>query len=168
MKNIRYVKYLKENIELAIAKVFGELLEEQGRVQNPNVEKVSKCKVIFICYFDDMPVAIGAIKPRTVSTFSKANMESVLDEFEWELGYCYTRKEYRNQGVSSNIVRVLLAATGECNFMASTEIYYDNPMVKILERHGFRLWGQPWKSSIHGGLLGLFLRVSNKSGVKTT
>jgi len=166
MKNIRYVKYLKENIEPAVVKVFVELLEEQGKVQNPSVKKVLKCKVFYICYFDDTPAAIGAIKPKTATTLNKANMKSMSNEFEWELGYCYTRIKYRNHGISSNIVRMLLADMGKVNLMSSTEIYYDNPMVKILEKCDFRLWGQPWKSSINGGLLGLFLRVSNKPGVK--
>jgi hypothetical protein len=34
-----------------------------------------------------------------------------------------------------------------------------NPgMVRILERNGFRAFGKPWKSGIHGNMLGLFLR----------
>ena len=169
MQNIQFVKYLQGEIKTEIATAFVELLKEQDKVQNPSVDKILKCKEICICYFDGKLAAIGAIKPKTASVFksNKANLEFIASEFEWELGYCYTRKKYRNKGISTYIVRMLLADVGECNLMASTEIYYDNPMVNILEKHGFCLWGQPWKSSIHGGLLGLFLRASNKQGAKT-
>jgi len=42
--------------------------------------------------------------------------------------------------------------------MASTEITANPAMVRILEKQGFRLFGKPWKSDIHGNYLGLFLR----------
>lgn len=169
MQNIQFKKYSQGSITQEIAEVFVELLKEQGKVQNPNVEKILECREICICYVDEEPAAIGAIKPKTDSVFKpdKANLESMGSEFEWELGYCYTRKKYRNQGLSSNIVRMLLADMSDYNLMASTEIRHDNSMIKILEKHGFRLQGQPWMSAIHGGLLGLFIRVSDKTGAET-
>ncbi len=42
--------------------------------------------------------------------------------------------------------------------MASTEISVNPGMVKILESNGFKLFGKPWKSSIHEHFLGLFLK----------
>lgn len=44
--------------------------------------------------------------------------------------------------------------------MASTEIAANPGMVKILEKHGFRQFGKPWKSSLHKNYLGLFLKFT--------
>jgi hypothetical protein len=42
--------------------------------------------------------------------------------------------------------------------MASTELREDNSMKRILERNKFIQYGNSWRSGIHGGQLGLFLR----------
>lgn len=165
MRNILYATYLRGDIPVDVAKSGVKMLKEQGEINNPTVDKILRCKMICICYLGDLPVAIGAIKPKTVSDFNqeKADLVAMSNEFEWELGYCYTRKAFRGKGISSSIVRILLEEAHETNLMASTKIHNGNPMVKILEKNGFRLFGKPWKSSKpHGALLGLFLRaVSN-------
>lgn len=118
-------------------KVFGELLKEQGKVQGDTFNKASRCKYIIIAYDNDVPVAIGAIKPKTSSDFhlDKANVNNISNIFDWELGYIYTKESYSGNKIASNIVAKLLEEYGEGNLMATTEIN-DNPrMVKILIKH---------------------------------
>ena len=103
-------------------------------------------------------VAIGGIKQKTASDFTKAGMPDLSSEFEWELGYLYTDSDYTGRGIASNVVRLLVETYGKGNLMASTEIAANPAMVRILETRGFRLFGKPWKSGIHGNHLGLFLR----------
>lgn len=140
--------------------IFAKKLEEQGKIQGNLSSKVDRCKLICIVKIDDSPVAIGAIKQKTLSDFDSQNagLPELSDKFEWELGYLYTQKEYRRRGIASAIVRLLIESYGDDNLMASTEISANPSMVKILERNGFRLYGKPWKSNIHENFLGLFLK----------
>ncbi len=143
--------------------MFLKLLIEQGKVQNATLQKIARCKLIAVCFFKSEMVSIGAIKPKTNSDFNiqKSNLEHLRDQFDLELGYCYTKDEYRGRGYSSEIANRLLGFTDMQNIMASTELRQDNGMVRILEKNGLKLYGQSWKSEIHGGALGLFLRFSN-------
>ncbi|MCX2680971.1 GNAT family N-acetyltransferase [Galbibacter sp. EGI 63066] len=141
-------------------RTFGKLLKEQGKVEGDFSKKADRCKLIGIASVNDKPVAIGAIKPKTKSDFDsiKADLASLSDDFEWELGYIFTQKEHLGNGIASNMVKLLIKEFGKGNLMASTEISANPAMVKILERNGFRHYGKPWKSTIHDNYLGLFLK----------
>lgn len=137
-----------------------QMLREQGKVQGPYENKIDRCRLLCVATLDGQLVGIGAVKQKTASDFDadKANLPELADEFQWELGYLYTRPQYEGQGVASKVVQLLLNAYGDSPIMASTEISANPGMVKILERSGFRLFGKAWKSAIHGKCLGLFLR----------
>lgn len=139
---------------------FRDLLEQQGKVPQPTIDKVNRCTFLCVCKVDNTIISIGAIKPKTNSDFDtkKGNLDHLRNDFKLELGYCYTVPDYTRNGYSSQIVRMLVDKCREINLMASTELKIDNSMTRILERNGFKQYGQPWKSRIHGGTLGLFLR----------
>lgn len=140
--------------------IFAEMLKRQNKVQGDLTTKVDRCKMICIAHVNEKPAAIGAIKKRMKSDFlaEKANVPELTKEFDWELGYLYTDKEYEGRGIASMISKTLVDNFGKENLMASTEIA-DNPAtVRILEKNGFRLFGKPWKSKIHENYLGLFLK----------
>ena len=140
--------------------IFSELLKEQGKVNPPFEKKANRCKILCIVRDEDSYIGLGAIKKKTKSDFSvnKANLSNLEREFDWELGYIYVLKKFEGKGIASNIVRLLLQEYGDDNLMASTEISANPGMVRILEKNGFRHYGKPWKSSLHGNFLGLFLR----------
>lgn len=143
-------------------KTFGELLIEQNKVKGNCFTKAGRCKLICIVKEDAHPVAIGAIKPKSSSDFlaSKADIENLSSEFDWEIGYLFTRPKNSGKGIASNVVKMLLEKVKNDNIMASTEISKNTAMVKILKKNGFKQYGKPWKSSIHGNYLGLFLKFS--------
>ena len=85
-------------------------------------------------------------------------MPELIGEFEWELGYLYTDKDYGGRGIASAITKSLINSYGDGNLMASTEITANPGMVKILESNGFRKFGKSWKSNIHANFIGLFLK----------
>jgi RimJ/RimL family protein N-acetyltransferase len=85
-------------------------------------------------------------------------MPDLSNEFDWELGYLFTDSEYTERGIASNVARLLIETYGQGNLMASTEIAANPAMVRIVESHGFRLFGKPWTSGIQGKYLGLFLK----------
>lgn len=64
-------------------KNFADLLEKQGKVKGVLIEKADRCKLICITKLNDKPVAIGAIKKKTLSDFnkSKANLPELADLF---------------------------------------------------------------------------------------
>jgi len=143
-----------------VRKIFAEMLKEQGKVKGNLAEKASRCKLVCLAKVDGNTVAIGGVKEKTSSDFDqeKAAIAGLKDEFDWELGYMYTKREHCRKGIASYVARLLVEAHGDENLMASTEVSANSGMVKILERLGFRLFGKPWKSGIHGNYLGLFLK----------
>ncbi|AYF20126.1 TPA: GNAT family N-acetyltransferase [Vibrio parahaemolyticus] len=140
--------------------LFANMLQLQGKVQGNLLTKADRCKSICIASIDGKPVAIGAIKTKTCSDFTdiKADLPQLEKEFSWELGYLFTDPKFQGQKIARNIVQVLIHHFGSDNLMASTEITANPGMVKILESNGFKLFGKPWKSSIHEHFLGLFLK----------
>jgi len=141
-------------------KSFRDLLEQQGKVNKPTIEKVNRCTFLCICKLGNEIVSIGAIKPKTNTDFdsNKADLDKLRNEFDLELGYCFTMPEHTGKGYSSGIVQLLLDKVSNLNLMASTELRGNNSMIRILERNGFKQFGKPWKSTIHKGILGLFLK----------
>ena len=136
------------------------MLKKQRKVGGELEKKIDRCKLLCIAWVDNDLAAIGAIKEKTLGDFSadKAGLLDLSDDFEWELGYFYTQEKYAGKGMASVIAKLLIEEYGEDNLMASTEITANPPMVKILQKHGFRLCGKPWKSSMHENYLGLFLK----------
>lgn len=142
-------------------KSFKELLIKQGKVNTPTVKKIDRCDLLCMCVVAGKVVSIGAIKPATSFDFNNkhADLNSMSQDFEVELGYCYTEPSNTGKGYSSSIVKLLLSKYEFKKIMASTELLSTNKMVGILERAGFKRHGKEWKSSIHGGALGLFLLI---------
>jgi GNAT superfamily N-acetyltransferase len=157
---IEYQVIKRAEIDDSVRTSFAELLRKQGKVKGDLATKADRCKLVCIARIDGAVVAIGAIKPKTASDFAseKAGVADLSSDFEWELGYLYTERDYSGRGIGTNVTRLLVEAYGKGNLMASTEITANPAMVRILEKQGFRLFGKPWKSEIHANYLGLFLR----------
>lgn len=150
----------KAKITTDIANLFIDLLVVQGKVDKPTVERIKSCRQLSLCYADSKLVGIGAIKPKTKSDFAttKADLINLEQQFVWELGYFYIDNNFRGYGISTTIARILLKGKDNENILASTELYPDNVMIKVLEKFGFRQYGKPWLSKRHDGTLGLFLK----------
>ncbi|HRE75262.1 MAG TPA: GNAT family protein [Flavobacteriales bacterium] len=150
----------KAKITTDIANSFIELLVKQGKVDKPTVDRIKSCRQLSLCYADSKLIGIGAIKPKTKSDFAttKADLMNIEQQFVWELGYFFIDDNYRGYGISTTIARLLLKGKDKENILASTELYPDNVMIKVLEKFGFRQYGKPWLSKRHDGTLGLFLK----------
>ena len=153
----------KNNITTDIAQVFIEHLTKQGKVTIPSIDKVQSCCRIVLCFADDELIGIGALKQNKSLAFEKAGLLSIKEVFALELGYFFISETFRGLGVSTAIARLLLLNQLEENILATTELYPNNPMMKTLEKLGFKHYGIPWKSIWHDGTIGLFLRF--KKGV---
>ncbi len=142
---------------------FLELLKKQGRVIDPSMEKIKRCHLLGACLADGSMVAIGAIKPKTKSDFSKekADLEHFRSLFDYEVGYFYTDPAFSGRKISSTILDRLMEEKGNKNLMASTEIRKENAMVHSLENRGFVRVGKSWTSQRTGETLRLFLRLTH-------
>ncbi|MCD8406298.1 GNAT family N-acetyltransferase [Tenacibaculum dicentrarchi] len=152
----------KENLTESDIKTFADLLKEQGKVTGNLNLKADRCKFICLVFKDKNPIGIGGIKKKTKTDFNeqKAFLMSLENQFEWELGYLYTNPKFNGLGIASSIVKILINEYGEGNLMASTEINKNPAMVYILNKNGFKQYGNPWKSIIHSNYLGLFLKFN--------
>jgi GNAT superfamily N-acetyltransferase len=150
----------KDQITDSIREIFAEALKRQGKVQGNLQEKADRCKWLCIARINAEVAGVGAIKVKTSSDFSqeKADLPNLSDDFKWELGYFFTEPAHAGEGIGKAVARILVDAFGAGNLMASTELSANPAMVRILESLGFRQYGKPWKSAIHGKYLGLFLR----------
>lgn len=160
MLEITFKIDIPKNFSEQERRTFLDLLNKQGKVKDPTIGKVNRCKLLCVCKVDNQIVSIGAIKQKTTSDFNsnKSDLEHLSNEFKIELGYCFTLPDYTGKGFSSTIVKMLLTEIGNHNLMASTELREDNSMNGILQRNGFKQYGNPWKSIIHKGTLGLYLK----------
>ena len=150
----------KEKLSDEVRQVFADALKRQGKVQGNLIQKADRCKYLCVARIDGNVVGIGAIKTKTDSDFSatKANLPDLGPEFGWELGYLFTEPAHTGRGIATYICRLLTDSYGNDNLMASTELGANPAMVHILEGLGFKHYGTPWKSDIHGDFLGLFLK----------
>lgn len=150
-----------EEITDAKAAVFVQLLQEQGKVRNPSVPKVKACKQIIFAHWNGQTIGIGAIKPKTLSDFrpGKADLQELIENISFELGYFYVRDTYQGLSISSTLARLLLRDFTDLNLIASTELHAGNPMVTVLHKNGFHRMGKSWRSGIHRGDLGLFVKL---------
>jgi hypothetical protein len=139
---------------------FLKLLKSQGKIINPSIDKINRCKLLGICVLGDEVISIAAIKVKSSSDFNaeKADLQDLSKEFKYELGYCFTKTNHTGKGYSSRLVNTLIQKISAENLLATTELREDNSMQRILINNGFKQYGNSWKSKIHGGDLGLFLR----------
>ena len=160
---IDYVVLNQKEITPEIAQIFVNLLKQQGKVRNPTIEKIFRCRKLAYAKFGNEMVRIGAIKRKTSIDFNenKADLPKLRNNFTWELGYIYTMKYFEGNHIASEIVNRLLTGLENENLMASTEIEANPAMVNILEIRGFMRHGKSWKSILHKDQLGLFLRYKS-------
>ncbi|MCK5097150.1 MAG: GNAT family N-acetyltransferase [Desulfobacteraceae bacterium] len=141
-------------------RIFAKMLQEQDKVVGPYDNKIDRCKIVCLVCEHDKPVAVGAIKIKTDWDFdkNKSGLDDLRNDFNWELGYIYTKPEYEGKGLAQKVIKYLIDELGPENLMASTEFTKNPGMVKILDKSGFKHYGSTWESIIHGHELGLFLK----------
>ena len=166
LNSLAYQVVDKSNITDEIAQIFIQHLTKQGKVTIPSIDKVKTCRKLVLCFANDELIGIGAMKLNESTALQKAGLGSIQDIFGLELGYFFVSETFRGLGVSTAIARLLFLDKIEENIFATTELYTNNPMMKTLEKLGFKHYGIPWKSIWHDGTIGVFLKF--KKGAYAT
>lgn len=156
LSQLLYQVVEQNNITDDIACIFIQHLTKQGKVTIPNIEKVKTCCRIVLCFANEELIGIGALKSNQSLAFEKSGLLSIKDIFGFELGYFFVSESFRGLGVSTAIARLLLINKTDKNILATTELYSGNPMMKTLEKLGFRHYGTPYKSIWHDGTVDSF------------
>jgi len=87
--NIEFKIIRRENLNNTDNEIFGELLQEQGKVDNDINgsfnSKADRCLLICIVFIDKKPVSIGAIKRKTRFDFEAkySNLPELSKYFTW-------------------------------------------------------------------------------------
>jgi hypothetical protein len=162
MTSLTFEVLEKKEITTSKANRFIALLKEQGKVRPPSVDRVKQCQKLIFVLWNGVAIGIGAIKPKTPSDFrpSKADLPELARDIAYELGYFYIKDSHRGLGLSSALARLLLRDFRDLNLIATTELHAGNPMVAVLHKSSFHRMGKSWKSAIHTGDLGLFVKLA--------
>jgi RimJ/RimL family protein N-acetyltransferase len=142
---------------------FQKLLELQGQVARPSLEKLNACPFLCLAYVNELLIGIGAIKKVYTSPFVKAKVPSLKDKYSYEMGYIYVLNEekYRGKGIGKSICIELLKKVESLNVFATTEENEENRMKQILKNLGFIRVGETYQGENTNKDIGLYLLDRN-------
>jgi predicted GNAT family N-acyltransferase len=112
-------------------------------------ERIKRANKLAFVRDNQTIVGIAALKSPDVGykkrlfTKSESNLEA--DEFLYELGWVFVRKEFRGKGHSQSLVQSLLNACADYNVYATSR-EANGPMHTTLKKYGFTKVGIPWAS----------------------
>lgn len=140
---------------------FCTLVTKSGEVQTQGLfELVREAEYLAFHYADNGSlVGIGALKrPRSsykMKVFQKSGTALSADEYNLELGWLYTKPEFRGKGITQAIVGTLLSKIGCEKVFATTR---KDDAKHILKKFKFTETGKRFESSRRGYRLSLFVR----------
>jgi len=97
---------------------FHELVIKGGKVQEKGLkERIKNCLILGFCTYKGETIGISSIK-RPQKTYVeriiiKANLDREWNELEYEIGYSFTEKEFRKNGISTQLKTSLIKRMNE-------------------------------------------------------
>ncbi len=147
---------------------FAELVLKGGQVRGPGLrERLGRARLLGFHYEDDQLAAVAALKQPSGDyrdrVFLNAKASFRADEFDAELGWVFTRTEFRGRGISHRLLGRLLEKAGQENLFATTRT--DNfSMQGLLKSLGFQQAGLPFPGTKGTHLLQLWVRSPAHAG----
>jgi hypothetical protein len=143
---------------------FRDLVRDGGQVADKGlVERVRRAALLAIVWVGDELAAVGAVKQPhddyRDDVFAKAGVPQLAPGYRLEAGWFFTRPRLRDRGLVALAVPGLVARVGHLPVFATTRST-NAPARHLLERHGFRVAGQPWATRDGGGDLLLHVRAA--------
>jgi ribosomal protein S18 acetylase RimI-like enzyme len=144
---------------------FRELVIQGEQVQFAGLnERLRAAHLLAFHYLNDELVAIAALKQPSESyrdkVFRCAQATMNPNSFRLELGWVFTREDFRGRGISRHLLELLLQKAGEDKLFATTRA--DNhAMQRLLKSLGFERAGSPFSGEGADYLIELWFRQSS-------
>lgn len=132
-----------ENCTEEQLKMFYDIVVEGNQV-NPNglLNRIKAADFLSFCELDNKTVGVASIKNPDKnykkSTFVKANVGRLSDNYDYEIGYTVTKETYRRKGISEKLIKSLMDNSISKSFYATTK---NDGMRHLLEKIGFAKLG---------------------------
>ncbi len=125
---------------------FHELVLKGGKVQKKGLkERIQNCLILGFCVNSGEIIGISSIKRPQKSyvekIINKAKLDRKWNELEYEIGYSFTEKEFRRNGISSQLKTSLIEQVKKIGgkFFSTTAIASSQ---RFLEEKGFKQVGE--------------------------
>ena len=138
--------------------LFEELVKEGSQVNNTGLrDRILNSKLLAFCYSRDELVGISSIKQPNIRyknrIFEKANIEDKSIDFDYELGYSFTKENNQGKGISHKINSKLISSFKDGNIYSTTA----NPvMIHLLKKLQFNEIGKKYKGEINEEKIQIF------------
>lgn len=138
-------------------KQFILLLREQKQTIVPELSFINdRCYYLGFAYDDKRLIGIGAIKKRRILPFVKSGYKQLIEDYNYELGYLYVKREYRNKEIGLTLSEMLCSKIDENIYSTCSN---DNAsMIVILKSLGFICIGESWEGYTTHKNLSLFVK----------
>jgi GNAT superfamily N-acetyltransferase len=142
---------------------FAELVRCGGQVRAVGLRRrVAAAHWLAFHYEGNEIVAVGALKRPTpdyrARVFEQAQSTLTDAAFDIELGWVFTRGEFRRQGIGARLVGGLLEKAGTANVFATSRSR-NRTMQRLLAASGFERTGRPFPSTNGEHSIQLWLRL---------
>jgi ribosomal protein S18 acetylase RimI-like enzyme len=147
---------------------FVEMVIEGGQVTREGLERrIRRAKLMAFAYENEKLAGVAAIKAPSWlyvrDVFRKAIEAGQAVDFRYELGWGYTRPDFRRRGIHGRLTEMLMTNVRDLNVFGTTAV--DNDAEKaILMRLGFERCGSPYAGRTESKQLWI-RRVAPRAGV---
>jgi ribosomal protein S18 acetylase RimI-like enzyme len=115
-------------------------------------ERLMKCKALGFFYADNELVGVSAIKEKREESVKRTQKKAKIKGKEiptLELGYSYTKPEFRGQGINKKLNDELLELVANKKIYATTD---NDTLRKYLATKGFKKIGESFKGNFNENL----------------
>ncbi len=132
---------------------FKKLVLAGGQVSANGLEaRIRKCKALGFFYVDNELIGVSAIKQKGKESVNRTQEKAKIKGKEiptLELGYSYTKPEFRGQGINKKLNDGLLELIADEKIYATTD---NDTMREYLATNGFKKIGESFKGNFNENL----------------
>ncbi|MFB9843887.1 GNAT family N-acetyltransferase [Mucilaginibacter ginsenosidivorans] len=127
---------------------FHDLVISGNQVQAEGLpERIASAALLAFAHADGQLAGVASIKNQKRSyitgIFLKAKVPRLAGDFDHEIGYAVTHKDYRRRGISRELIGRLMDSKPQAGFYATTK---NEGMRILLEQIGFKKTGHPYQN----------------------
>lgn len=135
---------------------FYEEVKKGGKVLLQGLtERIKNCELLAFCYYENSLIGVSSIKrpnPNYVADIiKKSKIDRNVDELVFEIGYSYTERDFRRNGISKELKSKLLEQmkSRKGTIFSTTAIKSSQT---FLEENGFKKFGKSYDGENDKGI----------------